>query len=179
MPGTVLFSGNTAPESSGRDQSTPPKWISFKETVTCVGRNWKDVQILMCECQVPPKGSWLLGKMVDSKIGAEGVQEQCALVLKSKEGLREQWGYVKRTEEPAWRGSHWSSEPVKLPNHVQLFATPWTIASQAPPSMEFSRQAYWSGLPFPSPGDLPHPGIEPRSPTLQADALLSEPPGKP
>ena len=44
----------------------------------------------MCECQVPPKGSWLLGKMVDSKIGAEGVQEQCALVLKSKEGLREQ-----------------------------------------------------------------------------------------
>ena len=45
--------------------------------------------------------------------------------------------------------------------------------------MEFSRQEYWSGLPFPSPGDLPNPGIEPRSPVLQADALLSEPPGKP
>ena len=45
--------------------------------------------------------------------------------------------------------------------------------------MEFSRQAYWSGLPFPSPGDLPHPGIKPGSPALQADALLSEPPGKP
>ena len=45
--------------------------------------------------------------------------------------------------------------------------------------MEFSRQEYWSGLPFPSPGDLPDPGIEPRSPTLQADALLSEPAGKP
>ena len=56
---------------------------------------------------------------------------------------------------------------------------PWTIAHQAPPSMGFSRQEYWSGLPFPSPGDLPDPGIEPRSPTLQADALTSAPPGKP
>ena len=62
---------------------------------------------------------------------------------------------------------------------VRLFASPWTRAHQAPPSMEFSRQEYWSGLPFPSPGDLPNPGIEPRSPTLQADALTSEPPGKP
>ena len=54
-----------------------------------------------------------------------------------------------------------------------------TIAYQAPVSMEFSRQEYWSGLPLPSPGDLPSPGIEPRSPTLWADSLLSEPPGKP
>ena len=53
-----------------------------------------------------------------------------------------------------------------------------TVAYQAPPSMGFSRQEYWSGLPFPSPGDLPDPGIEPRSPALQADALTSEPPGK-
>ena len=64
-------------------------------------------------------------------------------------------------------------------SHVQLFVTPWTVAYQAPPSMGFSRQEYWSGLPFPSPGDLPDPGIEARSPTLQADALTSEPPGKP
>ena len=62
---------------------------------------------------------------------------------------------------------------------VRLFATPWTVAHQAPPSMGFSRPEYWSGLPFPSPGDLPDPGIEPRSPALQADALTSEPPGKP
>ena len=55
---------------------------------------------------------------------------------------------------------------------------PWTVAYQAPPSMEFSRQEYWSGLPFLSPGDLPDPGIEPRFPTLQADTLPSEPPGK-
>ena len=58
-------------------------------------------------------------------------------------------------------------------------ATPWTVAYQAPPSMGFSRQECWSGLPFPSLGDLPDPGIEPRSPTLQADALPSEPPWKP
>ena len=63
--------------------------------------------------------------------------------------------------------------------HVRLFVTPWTVAHQAPPSMGFSRQEYWSGLPFPSPGDLPDPGIEPRSPAFQADALTSEPPGKP
>ena len=68
---------------------------------------------------------------------------------------------------------------MKSLSRVQLFATPWTVAHQAPPSMEFSRQAYWSGLPFPSPGDLPDPGIKPGSPTLQADALPSEPPEKP
>ena len=67
---------------------------------------------------------------------------------------------------------------VKSLSHVQLFATPWTVAYQAPPSMGFSRQECWSGLPFLSPGDLPDLGIKPRSPTLQADALLSEPPGK-
>ena len=62
---------------------------------------------------------------------------------------------------------------------LQLFVTPWTVAHQAPLSMGFSRQEYWSVLPFSFPGDLPHPGIEPRFPALQADALTSEPPGKP
>ena len=61
---------------------------------------------------------------------------------------------------------------------MSLFATLWTIAYQAPLSIEFSRQEYWSGLPFPSPGDLPNPGIDPGSPALQEDSLLSEPPGK-
>ena len=67
---------------------------------------------------------------------------------------------------------------VKSLSRVQLFVTPCTVARQAL-SMGFSRQEYWSGLPFPSPGHLPSPGIEPRSPALQADALSSEPPGKP
>ena len=64
-------------------------------------------------------------------------------------------------------------------SHVQLFVTQWTVAHQAPMSMGFSRQEYWSGLPFPSPGDRPDPGIEPGSPILQADTSTSEPPGKP
>ena len=68
---------------------------------------------------------------------------------------------------------------MKLLSHVLLFATPWTVVYQAPQSMEFSRQEYWSGLPFPSPGHLPDSGIEPRSPSLQVDALPSKPPGKP
>ena len=66
---------------------------------------------------------------------------------------------------------------VKSLSRVQLFATPWTVAYQAPPCIGFSWQVYFSGLAFPSPGDLPGPGIEPWSPALQADALPSEPPG--
>ena len=57
--------------------------------------------------------------------------------------------------------------------------TPWTVACQAPLNTEYSRQEYWTGLPLPSPGDLPDPGIESGSPVLQADSLLSELPGKP
>ena len=64
-------------------------------------------------------------------------------------------------------------------SHVQLFATPWTVARQAPLSMGFSRQESWSGLPFPPPRDLADPVIEPWSPVLQEDSLLSEPPRKP
>ena len=71
------------------------------------------------------------------------------------------------------------SEWVKSLSCVQLFVALWTVAHQAPPSIGFSRQENWSGLPFPSPGDLPNPRIEPRSPALQADALTSKPPGKP
>ena len=68
---------------------------------------------------------------------------------------------------------------MKSLSPVRLFATPWTVDRQAPLSMGFSRQEYWSGLPFPSPGDLPNPGIKPWSPALQADTLSSEPPRKP
>ena len=68
----------------------------------------------------------------------------------------------------------WKEEVTSL-SRARLFATPWTVAYKAPLSTEFSRQEYWSGLPFSSPGYLPDPGIEPRSPALQADALPSEP----
>ena len=68
---------------------------------------------------------------------------------------------------------------VKSLSRFGLFATSWTVVHQAPPSTGFSRQEYWSGLPFPSPGDLPNSGIEPGSPALQADALTAELPAKP
>ena len=64
---------------------------------------------------------------------------------------------------------------VKSLSRVRLFATPWTVAYEASQSMGFSRQECWSGLPFPSPGDLPNPGNEPGSPALRAEALPSEP----
>ena len=79
----------------------------------------------------------------------------------------------------SWDESLLLSEWVKSLSRVRLFATPWTVAYQASLSMGFSRQEYWSGLPFPSPGDLPNPGIEPGSPALEIDPLTSEPPGKP
>ena len=68
---------------------------------------------------------------------------------------------------------------VESPSCVRLFVTPWTIAHQAPLSTAFSRPEYWSGLPFPSPGDHPHPEIEAGSPALQADSLPIELSGKP
>ena len=88
-----------------------------------------------------------------------------------------QLSYQARTQEGGTmaRSSHTLRiVVVKSLSPVQLFEIPWTVAHQAPPSMGFSRQEYWSGLPFPSPGDLPDPGIEPRSPAFQADALTSE-----
>ena len=80
------------------------------------------------------------------------------------------------TSEPP--GKSYETLWVQLNHLVKLclFATPWTVARQAPLSMGFSRQEYWGGLPFPSPGDLPDPGVEPRSPILQADSSPSEPP---
>ena len=68
---------------------------------------------------------------------------------------------------------------VKSLSRVWIFVTLWTVGHQVPPSVGFPRQEYWSGLPFPSPGDLPDPGIEPKSSALRADTLTSEPSGKP
>ena len=67
---------------------------------------------------------------------------------------------------------------VYVLSHVRLFATPWTVACQASMSMGIHQAIDWSGWPFPSPGDLPNPGMEPRSSALQADSLVSDSPGK-
>ena len=119
----------------------------------------------------------------DSPVEKEDVSVQMACKLKSE-------GWKEASKDGRVRGKALQVEgtasakmlrPVVTVNslsHVQLFVTPCAAAHQAPLSMGFSRQEYWSGLPLPSPGDLPDPEIEPRSPTLQADALPSEPPGK-
>ena len=86
--------------------------------------------------------------------------------LPGKEVLNRQMLYPLSHQGKKWK--------VKLLSCVRLFVTPWTVAYQAPPSMGFSRQEYWSGLPFPSPGDLPDPGFAPGSPALQAAALTRE-----
>ena len=94
----------------------------------------------------------------------------------SKEGIREELTLQPRLEEYTDKPAKWLKDleeqnkrirkKVKSPSHVRLFVTPWTVACQAPPPMGFSRQEYWSGLPFPSPRNLPDPGIEPGSPEL-------------
>ena len=83
------------------------------------------------------------------------------------------------TSSTSWEAPIKGCEVVKLLSHVQLFVIPWTVVYQAPLSMAFSRQEYWSGLLFPSPGDLPDTGIKLGPPTLQADSLPSEPARKP
>ena len=91
------------------------------------------------------------------------------------------------SQGPSWRPNSEAHQGRNVFQHKMsevtescpTLSTPWTVAQQFPPSMDFSRQEYWSALPFPSPGDLPEPRIEPRSPALQADAFLAEPPGKP
>ena len=110
-------------------------------------------------------------------------QNRVTIVQTSREIIRWYYGYNFRLDFVllnTWVFSVVSGLKVKVKSlsRVQLLGTTWTVAHQAPPSMGFSRQEYWSELPFPSPGDLPDPGIKPRSPALQADTLTSEPPGK-
>ena len=101
-----------------------------------------------------------------------GFHSVCPLMDKDKRIMEAYW-WERLIEGETWKVK------VKSLSPVWLFATPWTVAYQSPQSMEFSQQEYWSGSPFPSPGDLPKPGIKSGSPALQAEALLSEPPGKP
>ena len=104
-------------------------------------------------------------------------QEACTNVSVSRNHQRA----VRRTTvlRPVEQKKQSQKVKVKSLSHVQLFATRWTVAYQASPSMGFSRQEYWSGLPFPSPGHLPNPGIKPGSSALEADALTPEPQGSP
>ena len=84
-----------------------------------------------------------------------------------------------KQSQKSWKQNHYIGLLLSHFSRVRLCATPWTAAHQAPPSTGFSRQECWSGVPFPPPGHLPDPGMEPGSLALQAGALLSEPQGKP
>ena len=97
---------------------------------------------------------------------------QVAQLVKNLPAMQVTWGPALGWKDPLENGKATYSS-------ILVLRIPWTVAYQPSPSMGFSGQEYWSGLPFPSPGDLPDPGIEPGSPTLEADALTSEPPGKP
>ena len=102
------------------------------------------------------------------------------LVFSSKgDNSRSKTVEVAASSWSALRQTRLHTVKVKSLSRVRLVATLWTVALQAPPSTGFSRQEYWSGLPFSSIGDLPNPGIEPRSPSLQVDSLPTEPQGKP
>ena len=118
------------------------------------------------------------------------VDSQC-WVLRAEEGMTENyqvclWPVTLLNTQGSWWVEDtpmnilrvWKAK-CQLLSHVWLFVAPWTVAYQASVSMEFSRQEYWSGLPFPSPGNLPNPRIEPGSPALQAYSLPSEPPESP
>ena len=107
--------------------------------------------------------------LVGMKTGTATIEKSMEIPYKTKNRATI-WPY---NPTPGHIVSEWVSEVTQL---CPTLCDPWTGAHQAPPSMEFSRQEYWSGLPFPSPGDLPDPGIEPGSLALQADALPSEPP---
>ena len=107
-------------------------------------------------------------------------------IFRSDSGLHPLWATSMTHWWPSKIAPHVAKYPLVkvtvLVAHISciwLFATPWTVAHQSSLPMGFSRQEYWSGLPFPSPGDLSNPGIKSESPTLQADSLQSEPPGKP
>ena len=145
---------------------------------------------------------WLIGKLGRVESRRRGHQRMRWLdgIIQCKEHELEQtlvdgeehgslvccspWGH-KELDTTGWLNNNvnsvcvcvWKKKKVKSLSCVKLFVTPWTVAYQVPPSMGFSRQEYWSGLPFPSPGDLPDPGTKPGSSTLQPDTLPSEPPG--
>ena len=136
------------------------------------------------ECEV----KWALGSITRNKVsGGDRIPAELFQILND-----DVVQVLHSLCQKIWKTQQWSQDwkrsifilipkkvKVKSLSCVRLLVTPWTVGYQASASMGFSRQKYWSGLPFPSPGDLPNPGIEPRSPALEADALTSEPPGNP
>ena len=126
------------------------------------------------ECSHDIKGCWILGRKVMTNLNSI-FKKKAKTLLCQQRSYSQSYGF---SSSHKWM---WESEEVKVKSYsrVWLFAIPRTIGHQASLSMGLFRQEYWNGLPFPSPGGIPYPAIEPRSPTLQTDVLQSEPPGKP
>ena len=139
-------------------------------------------------CVLLRRGSWLVsfrgredpgaGKCVRLVLWYTGLGCRATWVVRLDISWRRQ-AHCRVLEEPRAEGGHRKTEKCRVSTGaaqvlicIQLFETPWTVAPQAPLSMGFSRQEYWSGLPFPPPGDLPDPGTELTSPALKADSLL-------
>ena len=147
----------------------------FGKPTSC-SRLLRSQTLILCEtgCGTPWVSVWWLkGKSLDS-VPPDGLRRGNGAWWLEKGGPLTE-GESKPYSNICFKSTISEAEPL---SRVWLFATPWTVASQAPLFMGFSRQGCWSGLPFLSSGDLPNPGIEPGSPTLQADALLFEPSGK-
>ena len=115
------------------------------------------------------------GKMI--RVNKDFGQPRSSYIQRKRASRSRKEGCMVLGEENVGRGRQKGRKELVL-SRIQLFVTLWTVACQAPLSMEFSRQEHWSGLPFPPAGNLPDPGIERRSPALQAVSLPSESPGK-
>ena len=159
-------------------------WLTGKDPHA--GKDWEQEEKGMTEDEMVGWHLWLNGHEFEQTLGDSGGQGSlayCSLWGRKESDMAHQLNNNKKWKTICFTHSILAQskvkEKVKSLSRVRLFATPWTVAYQAPPSLGFSRQEYWSRLPFPSTGDLPNPGIEPRSSALQVDALPSEPPGKP
>ena len=141
----------------GSDMTERPH---FHFSLACIGEG--NSNPLQCSCLENPR---------------DGASWWAAVYGVTQSWIRLKWlsSSTVKADYKRWLPRGWRSE-VKSLSRVRLFATPWTVAYQAPPSIGFSRPEYWNGLPFPSPGDLPNPGIKPVSPALQTDTLPSEKP---
>ena len=157
-------------------QSETEKWLKTIAKVRinhAVIQKWKPLIKVLLQYTWYPIGSLLKCKFLYSIWGVSKYLCERGGELRNLHLINEFQVFLMPDTGPHWEQwrMQWKWKQVKLLSRVQLFATPWNIAHQSSPSMEFSRQEYCSGLPFPSPGDLPDPGMEPGSPMLQADPL--------